>query len=64
MQAETIGSRTHAATPSASRSETLIGVALAALFGAFLVWGVGFWEISAVHNAAHDTRHSLVFPCH
>ncbi len=37
---------------------------LAALFGAFLIWGVGFSHIDAVHNAAHDTRHSNAFPCH
>ncbi len=37
---------------------------LAALFGAFLIWGVGFSPINAVHNAAHDTRHSNAFPCH
>jgi cobalt transporter subunit CbtB len=25
---------------------------------------VGFAPVSAVHNAAHDTRHSAAFPCH
>ena len=28
------------------------------------IWGVGFSHIDAVHNAAHDTRHSNAFPCH
>jgi cobalt transporter subunit CbtB len=29
-----------------------------------VVWGVGFSHIEALHNAAHDTRHSNAFPCH
>jgi cobalt transporter subunit CbtB len=36
----------------------------AALLGACLVWFAGFSHIEAVHNAAHDTRHSAAFPCH
>lgn len=39
-------------------------VAITALFGVFLVYGVGFAQPNVLHNAAHDTRHSLVFPCH
>ncbi|WP_425904220.1 CbtB domain-containing protein [Agrobacterium radiobacter] len=32
--------------------------------GVLLVGGVGFAGIPAVHNAAHDVRHTLSFPCH
>lgn len=32
--------------------------------GALLIALVGFVPIAAVHNAAHDTRHSVAFPCH
>ncbi len=64
MQAQTIGARRRAATQSGSRSETLVAAVMAALLGAFLVWGVGFSPIAVLHNAAHDTRHSLAFPCH
>jgi cobalt transporter subunit CbtB len=40
-------------------------VALAALaFGVALVFTVGFASPSTIHNAAHDTRHALSFPCH
>ncbi|AYH45660.1 hypothetical protein CDA09_20130 [Azoarcus sp. DN11] len=39
-------------------------VVTAALLGAVIVYGVGFSHIAAAHNAAHDTRHSNVFPCH
>ena len=41
---------------------------LAALFAAALglviVFAAGFAPSEAVHNAAHDTRHSFAFPCH
>lgn len=33
-------------------------------FGALILFAVGFSPIPEVHNAAHDTRHSLAFPCH
>ena len=42
-----------------------IAPALAAiLLGTFLVLGVGFAHSDAIHNAAHDSRHSFAFPCH
>ncbi|MGO4704616.1 CbtB-domain containing protein [Microvirga sp. 2MCAF38] len=46
---------------SASR---LTQLGLAAFLGLFIVGFAGFSHISAVHNAAHDVRHSLAFPCH
>ena len=36
----------------------------ALLFGAIILFAVGFAPISVAHNAAHDTRHGLAFPCH
>jgi cobalt transporter subunit CbtB len=62
MQAQTIGVR--AGFGSSARAQTLMAAAMAAFLGAFLVWGVGFSPIDVVHNAAHDTRHSMAFPCH
>lgn len=64
MQAETFASQSHIGVRTAARSETLIAAAFAALLGVFLVWGVGFSPIDVLHNAAHDTRHSMAFPCH
>lgn len=49
---------------SGTRVTTVVPAILAAFLGAFMVWGVGFSTISAVHNAAHDVRHSTGFPCH
>jgi cobalt transporter subunit CbtB len=34
------------------------------LLGGVFIFIVGFANINAVHNAAHDTRHSAAFPCH
>ena len=36
----------------------------ALLLGAALLFLAGFAPMPAVHNAAHDTRHSAAFPCH
>ena len=44
--------------------EKVITVVVLALLGVFVVWGVGFAQSSLLHNAAHDSRHSIAFPCH
>lgn len=33
-------------------------------FGLVVLFCVGFLQTPAVHNGAHDTRHSNGFPCH
>jgi len=38
--------------------------ALALIVGLGFVYLVGFAPVSAIHNAAHDTRHTAAFPCH
>ncbi|WP_137817515.1 MULTISPECIES: CbtB domain-containing protein [unclassified Pseudomonas] len=55
---------THSAEASASLSQRLVLAIGAGLLGALLVYFAGFSQIDAVHNAAHDTRHSSAFPCH
>ena len=47
-----------------ARSNELTAVVLGLLLGVFLILGVGFADSSTIHNAAHDTRHSVSFPCH
>ena len=38
---------------------------LAALaLGVIILYLVGFAPMDIVHNAAHDTRHTITFPCH
>jgi cobalt transporter subunit CbtB len=41
----------------------LIGLVVLA-FGLLLLAGAGFAGSDFVHNAAHDTRHAIGFPCH
>jgi cobalt transporter subunit CbtB len=53
-----------AAAPSLARREAMLSALLAAALGAFLVLGVGFLHAAPVHDAAHDTRHAIGFPCH
>lgn len=36
----------------------------AGLLGFVILLFVGFAPVQAVHNAAHDSRHSVSFPCH
>ena len=36
----------------------------ALLFGVIILFAVGFAPMSVAHNAAHDSRPSLAFPCH
>ena len=36
---------------------------VAFLLGALIIFGVGFGP-GIMHNAAHDTRHTMAFPCH
>ncbi|WP_286916218.1 MULTISPECIES: CbtB domain-containing protein [Pseudomonas] len=53
------------ALPSAGTLAQRIALAVSTfLLGCCLVGFAGFSHIEAVHNAAHDTRHSAAFPCH
>jgi cobalt transporter subunit CbtB len=38
--------------------------AIAGLLGLFIVGFVGFSHLDVMHNAGHDYRHSMAFPCH
>lgn len=60
---ETANSPANATALPQARARVMAAVA-AGLLGLVLVWGVGFASPAAVHNAAHDSRHALVFPCH
>ncbi|KQN69560.1 cobalt transporter [Duganella sp. Leaf61] len=44
--------------------EKMIPALCAAGLGAVLLFGAGFASMEALHNAAHDSRHSAGFPCH
>src|SRR5471032_1787026 len=59
-----ISSTSHSASSIATLSQRLTAAIGASILGACLVYFAGFSHIEAVHNAAHDTRHSAAFPCH
>ncbi len=40
------------------------GAIAALLLGTFVVFIVGFAGASVLHEAAHNIRHSIAFPCH
>jgi cobalt transporter subunit CbtB len=50
--------------PSVTSASRFVQIGLAAFLGLFVVGVAGFSHIEAIHNAAHDVRHSLAFPCH
>ena len=52
---------------SAANAESLhpkFAAVLAIAFGSFLLFGAAFAQPAAIHDAAHDGRHSFAFPCH
>jgi cobalt transporter subunit CbtB len=49
---------------SLTLSQRLIAGVLALFLGLTLLVGTGFAGDYRLHNGAHDTRHSMGFPCH
>jgi len=52
-----------ASLPAAQQEAVRYGV-LAILLGVLFVGVAGFAPIQAIHDAAHNTRHAISFPCH
>ncbi len=59
-----ITTTSHSNTVTATQGQRIAVAIGAGILGALLVYFAGFSPIEAVHNAAHDTRHSAAFPCH
>jgi cobalt transporter subunit CbtB len=55
---------TRTISSSLSLSQRIAAGTIALFLGCFLVVGVGLAQDSRMHNAAHDTRHAIGFPCH
>lgn len=49
---------------AAAKTTVSLPAILAMIFGVFMVFGTGFAQPTNMHNAAHDARHALTFPCH
>jgi cobalt transporter subunit CbtB len=54
----------NAPTSVVTFNEVLKARILAIAFGTAILFTVGFAYSTPIHNAAHDTRHTLAFPCH
>ena len=40
------------------------GIALAFITGLALLFASGYAQATSLHDAAHDQRHAMAFPCH
>lgn len=54
----------HASASDIRITEATKARVLAIVFSAIILFTTGFAASTPVHNAAHDTRHTLAFPCH
>ncbi|MDX1724449.1 MAG: CbtB domain-containing protein [Pseudomonas sp.] len=61
MSHSTLAASSSVTLPLSQRLLLAVG---SCLLGAALIFVAGFSPIEAMHNAAHDTRHSAAFPCH
>ncbi len=59
-----MNTNTYAPSSDITANETLRARVLAAAAAVVIVFTVGFAQSATLHNAAHDTRHTLAFPCH
>jgi cobalt transporter subunit CbtB len=60
----TTQSNTAVLSPIAEKAERIRVALMAFAIGAGLVLTAGFAHSDTIHNAGHDTRHALSFPCH
>lgn len=49
---------------AASAQSRITQLSLAGLLGMVIIGFVGFSQMDVAHNAGHDYRHSMAFPCH
>jgi cobalt transporter subunit CbtB len=59
-----ISSEVKSKTAITTHQLALIQIFAAVVLAAALIYGVGFASMAVAHNAAHDTRHAVAFPCH
>jgi len=64
MQNQTTASSIERSSRVSTKIAKPLQLVSAFLLGAVVLYAAGFVSTSAVHNAAHDMRHSQGFPCH
>ncbi len=55
---------THATIASSAAQARTLPLLMAGFLGLFIIGMVGFSHMDVMHNAGHDYRHSMAFPCH
>lgn len=55
---------TKTTTTTKATSSNLVAITFMALLGAAMVFVAGHAQSGALHDAAHDVRHTAGFPCH
>ena len=53
-----------AATEVQATDSATSAIIVAALAGALLLFVSGYAQATILHDAAHDQRHAMAFPCH
>ena len=58
--------KAQAKTLTSARSDagSLVSIAFVARLGMTVLFIAGFANSAVLHDAAHDTRHAVGFPCH
>jgi len=64
MKNQTSNAATMQADAIATTVSKPLQLAAAFMLGMILLFGAGFVQTSVAHNASHDVRHALAFPCH
>ena len=64
MTTETLSSHSSVQVEAIDRASVLPAAMAALILGTIFVFGVGVAQPDVLHNAAHDARHAMAFPCH
>jgi len=64
MSSTSLSRQSGTASVPAVWKDRILPSVVAAVLGCTIVFAMGFADMSVLHNAAHDGRHSAGFPCH
>ncbi len=59
-----LATKTNVTAVSLSHSQRIATAGFAGILGFMMLYVVAFANTDMLHNAAHDTRHAIVAPCH
>ena len=59
-----LATKTNSTALTLSMSQRIATAGFAGILGFFMLYVAAFANVDILHNAAHDTRHAIVAPCH